>query len=97
LSAGLINIFIPSGGGQWSVQGAVMIDAAHQLGTPMHLIVNAVAYGDQWTNMIQPFWTIPILAIAGCKMRDMMGYTFVTLLWTFVVFTFTLLVGAYIF
>lgn len=97
ISAGLINLFIPSGGGQWSVQGAVMIDAAHQLGTPMHLIVNAVAYGDQWTNMIQPFWTIPILAIAGCKMRDMMGYTFVTLLWTFVVFTFILLVGAYLF
>jgi short-chain fatty acids transporter len=46
--------------------------------------------------MIQPFWTIPILAIAGCKMRDMMGYTFVTLLWTFVVFSCMLFLGAYI-
>jgi short-chain fatty acids transporter len=96
LSAGLLNMFIPSGGGQWSVQGAVLIEAAHDLGTSIPLIVNCVAYGDQWTNMIQPFWTIPILAIAGCKMRDMMGYTFVTLLWTFVVFSCMLFLGAYI-
>lgn len=96
LSAGLVNMFIPSGGGQWSVQGAVLIEAAKSLGTPMHLIVNCVAYGDQWTNMIQPFWTIPILAIAGCKMRDMMGYTFVTLIWTFVVFSSILFLGSYI-
>ncbi|MCF8026133.1 MAG: TIGR00366 family protein [Desulfobacteraceae bacterium] len=93
LSAGLLNIFIPSGGGQWSVQGAVLIEAAQELGTNIPLIVNAVAYGDQWTNMIQPFWTIPILAIAGCKMRDMMGYTFVTLLVTFVIFTCMLFLG----
>ena len=57
----------------------------------MHAIVNAVAYGDQWTNMIQPFWTIPLLAIAGLKMRDMMGYTFLTLIWTGIVFGGTLL------
>ena len=90
LSAGLLNLFIPSGGGQWSVQGAIVIDAAKQLGVPLHSIVNAVAYGDQWTNMIQPFWTIPLLAIAGLKMRDMMGYTFVTLIWTGIIFAVTL-------
>lgn len=92
ISAGFINMFIPSGGGQWSVQGPVMIEAAKQLGTPIPVIVNAVAYGDQWTNMIQPFWTIPMLAIAGLKMRDMMGYTFITLIWTGIVFSFVLLV-----
>jgi short-chain fatty acids transporter len=91
ISGGILNMFIPSGGGQWSVQGAVFIEAAKDLGVPMHAIVNAVAYGDQWTNMVQPFWTIPLLAIAGLKMRDMMGYTFLTLIWTGIVFTGTLL------
>ena len=39
----------------------------------------AVSYGDQWTNMIQPFWALPVLAIAGLKMRDILGYTTMTL------------------
>lgn len=80
LSAGVVNIFIPSGGGQWAVQGPVFLESAEQLGVPYEIIVMAIAYGDQWTNMIQPFWTIPLLALAGLKVRDVMGYTFVTLL-----------------
>jgi short-chain fatty acids transporter len=40
----------------------------------------AIAYGDQWTNMIQPFWALPVLAISGLKIRDILGYTTVTLL-----------------
>jgi short-chain fatty acids transporter len=86
LSAGLINFFIPSGGGQWAVQGPIFIEAAQTLGTAPSRIVMAVAYGDQWTNMIQPFWTIPLLAIAGLHMRQIMGYTFVVLIVTFFIF-----------
>ena len=77
LSGGLVNMFIPSGGGQWAVQGPVMIEAAQSLNVKPYVIVLGVAYGDQWTNMIQPFWTIPLLAIAGLHMRQIMGYTFV--------------------
>ena len=77
LSGGLVNMFIPSGGGQWAVQGPVMIEAARTLNVEPYVIVLGVAYGDQWTNMIQPFWTIPLLAIAGLHMRQIMGYTFV--------------------
>jgi short-chain fatty acids transporter len=50
------------------------------------LVVMGVAYGDQWTNLIQPFWTIPLLAIAGLRVRDILGYTFVTLITTGIVF-----------
>ncbi len=77
LSAGVVNMFIPSGGGQWAVQGPVMIEAAQTLNVDPRVIVLGVSYGDQWTNMIQPFWTIPLLAIAGLHMRQIMGYTFV--------------------
>ncbi|MBY6060439.1 TIGR00366 family protein [Microbacterium esteraromaticum] len=80
LAAGVVNFFVPSGGGQFAVQGPIMLDAADQLGVDPAVAVMAVAYGDQWTNMIQPFWALPVLAIAGLKMRDILGYTFVTLL-----------------
>ena len=77
LSGGLVNMFIPSGGGQWAVQGPIMIEAALSLDVNPSVVVLCVAYGDQWSNMIQPFWTIPILAIAGLHMRQILGYTFV--------------------
>jgi short-chain fatty acids transporter len=34
----------------------------------------AVAWGDAWTNLVQPFWALPMLAIAGLKAKDIMGF-----------------------
>lgn len=81
LSAGILNIFIPSGGGQWAVQAPIMLPAALEMGVDPAKIVMAVAWGDSWTNMIQPFWAIPLLAIAGLKIRDIMGYTMIALIY----------------
>ena len=92
LSAGLVNLFVPSGGGQFAVQGPIMLDAANQLGVDPSVAIMAVAYGDQWTNMIQPFWALPLLAIAGLKMRDILGYTTITLIVSGIVFAATLLI-----
>ncbi len=95
LSAGLVNFFVPSGGGQFAVQGPVMLDAGGRLGVDPAVTIMAIAYGDQWTNMIQPFWALPVLAISGLKIRDILGYTFVTLIASGLVFAVTLLlVGA---
>lgn len=91
LSGGLVNLFIPSGGGQWVVQGPIFVRAAQALGVDPAVIVMGISYGDQWTNMVQPFFTIPLLAIAGLDMRKIMGYTFVILLVTFVIFGGSLL------
>ncbi|MFK8068379.1 MAG: short-chain fatty acid transporter [Gammaproteobacteria bacterium] len=82
LSGGLVNLFVPSGGGQWAVQGPIMVEAALALNVDPAVVVLGVAYGDQWSNMIQPFWTIPILAIAGLHMRQILGYTFVIFIMT---------------
>ncbi|WP_412547054.1 short-chain fatty acid transporter [Peribacillus simplex] len=79
LSAGLVNIFIPSGGGQWAVQAPVMLDAAIALDVSIPKTAMAVAWGDAWTNLIQPFWALPALAIAGLKAKDIMGYCVLTL------------------
>ncbi|GAB3016393.1 short-chain fatty acids transporter [Nocardioides flavus (ex Wang et al. 2016)] len=95
LSAGVVNFFVPSGGGQFAVQGPVMLDAGARLGVDPSVTIMAIAYGDQWTNMIQPFWALPVLAISGLKIRDILGYTMVTLLASGLVFATTmLLVGA---
>jgi len=91
LSAGIINIFVPSGGGQWAVQGPIMIPASVQLGAPIAKTAMAVAWGDAWTNMIQPFWALPALGIAGLGAKDIMGYCLVALLYSGVVIGLTLL------
>jgi short-chain fatty acids transporter len=95
LAGGFVNFFIPSGGGQWVVQGPIFAEAARELGVSYPVVVMGVAYGDQWSNMIQPFWTIPILAIAGLGMRAVMGYCVVVFAATFLLFGGALLlVGA---
>lgn len=80
LSAGIVNFFVPSGGGQWAVQGPIMIPAGLDIGVPAAKTAMAIAWGDAWTNMIQPFWALPALGIAGLGAKDVMGYCVVTLL-----------------
>lgn len=81
-SAGLVNFFVPSGGGQWAVQAPVMLEAAQNLGVSLPKTAMAVAWGDAWTNMIQPFYALPALAIAGLKAKDIMGYGLIIMLIT---------------
>lgn len=79
LSAAVLNLFIPSGGGQWGVQGPIALESAFLKGVAPGRVVMAVAYGDQLTNMLQPFWALPLLAITGVKARDIVGYTAVVM------------------
>lgn len=74
-SAALINLAVPSGGGQWAVQGPLVVDAAQQLGTNLPLSIMALAYGDQITNMIQPFWALPLLAITRLRAGEILRYS----------------------
>lgn len=83
ISAGILNIFVPSGGGQWSMQAAIVTQAAKELGIDMATASMAVAWGDAWTNMIQPFWALPALAIAGLGAKDIMGYCCIILITSF--------------
>ena len=80
LSAGIVNIFVPSGGGQWAIQGPIIVEAATQLGVSIPKIIMALAYGDQITNMLQPFWALPLLGITGLKAKEILPYTLILLL-----------------
>ncbi|MDW5378469.1 TIGR00366 family protein [Halomonas sp. HP20-15] len=82
ISAGVVNLFVPSGGGQWAVQAPVMLPAAQALGAEVPRIAMAVAWGDAWTNLLQPFWALPVLAIAGLKAKDIMGFCLIQLVVT---------------
>ena len=75
ISAGIVNVFVPSGGGQWAVQGPIIVEAAQQLNISLSKCVMALAYGDQLTNMMQPFWALPLLGITGLKAKDILPYT----------------------
>lgn len=75
LGAGALNLFVPSGGGQWAVQGEILFGAGGELGVAPATTVMAFAYGDAWTNLLQPFWALPLLGIMGLKAREIVGYT----------------------
>jgi short-chain fatty acids transporter len=75
MSAGGVNLFVPSGGGQFGVQGPVVVQAATELDVPYGKAIMAFAYGDQWTNMLQPFWALPLLGITKLKASQIIGYT----------------------
>ena len=79
ISAGIVNFFVPSGGGQWAVQAPIMMPAGAELGVPAAKTAMAIAWGDAWTNMIQPFWALPALSIAGLNAKDIMGFCIISL------------------
>lgn len=85
LSAAIVNVFVPSGGGQWAVQAPIMFPAGAQLGVDPAVTGMAIAWGDAWTNLIQPFWAIPALAIAKLNAKDIMGFCLIDLLVTGVI------------
>ena len=78
-SAGLVNIFVPSGGGQWVIQGPIIIESALKLGVPLEKAIMALAYGDQITNMLQPFWALPLLGITKLKAKEILPYSLIAM------------------
>jgi short-chain fatty acids transporter len=92
LSAAIVNTFVPSGGGQWAVQGPIICNAAMTLGIPVNKAVMALSYGDQLTNMLQPFWALPLLGITQLKAKDILPYSFIVMLVGLLIFTGVLLI-----
>ena len=94
LSAGIVNFFVPSGGGQWAIQGPIILPAAKELGVDLGQASMAIAWGDAWTNMVQPFWALPLLSIARLELKELMGYLCVILITSGVVSSLILLLMA---
>jgi short-chain fatty acids transporter len=79
-ASGLITLFIPSGGGHWAVQGPFTIPAAMHLGASLPGTSMAIAAGEMAGSLLQPFWAIPVVAIAGVGVQRVLGFTLVIFL-----------------
>jgi short-chain fatty acids transporter len=80
LSAGFLNIFVPSGGGQWAIQAPIFIPLAQKLNVDVSRVAMMIAWGDAWTNMLQPFFALPLLSIAKIELKQIMPQCF----WLFI-------------
>lgn len=94
LCAAVLNMFVPSGGGHWAIQAPIMFAAGADLGVDPGLTGTAIAWGDAWTNLIQPFWALPALAIAKLNAKDIMGFCLIDLLITGVIISLGLVLWA---
>lgn len=92
IASAVVNFVVPSGGGHWIVQGPLVMPGAIELGVDAGKAAMAIAYGDMWSNMAQPFWALPALAVAGLGIRDIMGYTITLMVVTLPLFVFTMFV-----
>ncbi len=91
LSSVIISLFVPSGGGHWAVQGPFVVPAAAKLGASQAATAMGVAVGEEVANMIQPFWCLPVLAIAGIGLRRVMAFTAMVFFVALVIFGASLL------
>jgi short-chain fatty acids transporter len=82
---GLCNLFVPSAGGQWFVTGNILVEASFELGYTNQQAVMIEVMGDQLTNMIQPMWALPALALSGLKAKDILGYTAVVMIVAYII------------
>lgn len=94
ISSNLISLFVPSGGGHWAVQGPFMIPAAVKLHADPAMTAMGTAMGEETANMIQPFWALPILAIARLGIKDIMGYCVIALVIGLILYGGSLLIFA---
>jgi short-chain fatty acids transporter len=89
-SSAIVNFFVPSGGGQWAVQGPLIISICESSGLALEKGIMAMAYGDQLTNMLQPFWALPLLSITGLKAYQVLPYTTMLMIIGVVVYALSL-------
>ncbi|MGH7724757.1 MAG: TIGR00366 family protein, partial [Candidatus Eiseniibacteriota bacterium] len=72
--SGLVNYFVPSGGSKWAIEAPYILSAGEMLGVAPSRTVLAYAWGDMMTDLIQPFWALPLLKAARLDFKDIMGY-----------------------
>ncbi len=67
--SGILNYIVPSGGSKWAIEAPYIIQAAKNLGVENSVTIIAYAWGDMVTDVIQPFWAIPLLGVAKLGFR----------------------------
>jgi len=96
LSSFVINFFAPSGGGHWAIQGPFMIEAANTLNSSLAQTSMAVMLGNAWNDLVQPFWILPALALSRLRLKDVMGYTVIIMMWVGLIYIAAVLLWGYL-
>jgi short-chain fatty acids transporter len=94
--SGLVSFFIPSGGSKWALEAPYVIAAAKALSVPASRVILAYAWGDMSTHFLQPFWAIPLLAIARVEFKDIIGFLAILFVVNFVVVSVAFIVMPYL-
>lgn len=92
LYSGFLNFFVPSGGSKFVIEAPYILPAAQKLGANMPYVINAYTSGDLWTNVLQPFWALPIIGAFKIQFREILPYGFMIFLWSGLVTSFAYLV-----
>jgi short-chain fatty acids transporter len=95
-SSFVINFFAPSGGGHWAIQGPFMIEAAKSLNSSLAQTSMAVMLGNAWNDLVQPFWILPALALSRLRLKDVMGYTVIMMIWVGLIYIGAVLLWGYL-
>jgi short-chain fatty acids transporter len=95
-SSFVINFFAPSGGGHWAIQGPFMIEAAKSLNSSLAQTSMAVMLGNAWNDLVQPFWILPALALSRLRLKDVMGYTVIMMIWVGLIYIGAVLFWGYL-
>jgi short-chain fatty acids transporter len=72
----VMNLFVPSAGSKWLIEAPYLIPAAQELGVSVKTVIFAYMYGDSTSNLIQPFWYLPLLTVTRLRFGDIVGYAF---------------------
>ena len=86
LSSLIITLLVPSAGGHWAVQGPFVLPAALALHASVPRTAMAVAVAENVSNMLQPFWAVPVVAMAGIRLQRVMAYTLITFVVSLVIY-----------
>jgi short-chain fatty acids transporter len=75
-----LGFFIPSGGGKWIIEAPYVMQAANDLQYHLGWAVQIYNSAEALPNLINPFYMLPLLGILGIRAREIVGFSFVQLL-----------------
>ena len=75
----ILGFFIPSGGGKWIIEAPYVMQAANDLQYHLGWAVQIYNAAEALPNLINPFYMLPLLGILGIKAREIVGFSFVQL------------------
>lgn len=69
-----LDLFVPSGGGKWVIEAPYVMAAANQWQVHLGWTVQVYNAAEALSNLLNPFWMLPLMGILNVRARDLAGY-----------------------